>query len=430
MNICIIGVGYVGLATGLSLCIKGHRVKFYDSDRNKTLILNDGRVPFYEKGMEKALQKCIKRGSAIFTNNLKKALDEAAVIFICVNAPTLPRGKTDLTSIKSLFSNLNKLIKRKVTIAIKTTINPDDYLEVKKLLKNENFHLAVNPEFLREGSALKDSINPFRIVIGTDDENSKKDLENLYSNFNVSKIFTDPLSAIIIKYASNSFLAVKISFINEIANLCDKIGANIDDVATGIGLDPRIGKDFLRAGIGFGGSCLPKDSKNLASFSERAGAKTSIVQKTCEINEVQFLVTIDKLKKVLGNLKGKTIAVLGLAFKGGTDDLRDSVSLKIIKDLKKQEVIVKAHDYMAYEKAEKLLKDIFISGDIYLVVEDCDALIIATDWQEYKRIDWKRIRKAMHGTLIIDGRNVLEAKNINKLGFVYYGIGRNQGSSN
>lgn len=424
MNICIIGAGYVGLATGISFCIKGHRVEFYDSDRNKILILNDGRVPFYEKGMEEALQKCIKRGSAIFTDNLKKALKEAAVIFICVNAPTLPRGKTDLTSIKSLFSKLNKLIKRKVTIAIKTTINPDDYLEVKKLLKNENFHLAVNPEFLREGSALKDSLNPFRIVIGTYDESSKKDLENLYSNFDSPKIITDPLSAIMIKYASNSFLAVKISFINEIANLCDKIGANIDDVATGIGLDPRIGKDFLKAGIGFGGSCLPKDTRNLISFSKRAKANISIAEKVYEINDVQFLAAIDKLKEVLGNLKGKTIAVLGLAFKGGTDDLRDSVSLKIINYLKKHGVIVRAHDYMIYEKAGKLLKDVFISGDIYSVAEGCDALIIATDWQEYKRIDWAKIKNLTTGNLIIDGRNILNKKLLIKLGFIYSGIGR------
>lgn len=424
MNISIIGTGYVGLSTGIAFCLKGHKVKFYDINKNKIQSIIKGKIPFFEDGIEKLVKNCVKDGSANFTFKLEEALDKAEIIFICVDSPICSEGISDLTNLKEACIELREKSRREIIIVIKTTINPYDYMEIKELLNGNVFHIAVNPEFLREGSALKDSLNPYRIVVGTEDKIARKKLEKLYSSFESAKLFTDPLSAIMIKYASNSFLAVKISFINEIANLCDRIGANIDDVATGIGLDPRIGREFLNAGIGFGGSCLPKDSKNLVSFSKRAGAKTTIVQKAYEVNRGQFNIAINRLIESLKDVKGKNIGIFGLSFKGGTDDLRESVSLKIISHLRRQGALVKAHDYASCEKAKEVLKGVFISDDVYKVAKGCDALIIATDWLEYREIDWKRIKKMMNGRLVIDGRNILNADKMKKTGFIYKGIGR------
>jgi len=424
MNICIIGTGYVGLSTGIALCLKGYKVSFYDVDEGKIKSLKQGNAPFLEIGIEKSLRDCIKAGSASFTCDLSEALSKSEIIFVCVDAPTRPEGTTDLTNLKKVCSELKARIRKDAVIAIKTTINPYDYAELKRLLNRRAFHLAVTPEFLREGSALNDSLTPYRIVVGTEDEVAREKLEKLYSNFDSTKLFTDPVSAIMIKYASNSFLAVKVSYINEIANLCDRVGASIDDVAKGIGLDPRIGMEYLNAGIGFGGSCLPKDSKNLACFSKRAGAKTSIVERAFEVNRVQFLATVNKLTETLIDIKGKNIGVFGISFKGGTDDIRESVSLKIISYLRKKGAVIKAHDYAACENAKKILKGILISDDAYKVAEGCDALIIATDWREYDELDWKVVKKVMKGKLIIDGRNILDASKMKRIGFTYKGIGR------
>jgi UDPglucose 6-dehydrogenase len=329
-----------------------------------------------------------------------------------------------MENIKQAIYNIKKYFNYDIVIAVKSTINPDDFQFIKNELKSNNFHIVINPEFLREGNALNDALNPSRIVIGTEDNYAKNLLNEIYKDFNAPKIFTDPISAILIKYASNAFLATKISFINEIANLSDKLGGNIDDIALGIGLDPRIGKDFLKAGIGFGGSCLPKDTKNLVSFSKRAGANISIVEKAYKVNEVQYLVAIEKLKEVLGNLEGKIVSVFGLAFKGGTDDIRESISIKVIRELQKEGSIVKAHDYIAHKKAKTILKEIYLSDDVYSVAKDADALLITTDWKEYTKLDWERMKELMKGNLIIDGRNLLDSKLLKELGFVYEGIGR------
>jgi UDPglucose 6-dehydrogenase len=424
MKISIIGVGYVGLATGISLCLKGYTVSFYDSDQEKIKSFKRGKVPFAEEDIEEAIKECLSNKNAIFADNLKEVLENSDIIFLCIGTPILSKGESDLTNIKNVCIELRKLIKQEVVVNIKSTVNPGDYLEIKNLLNTKNIHLAVNPEFLREGSALQDALHPTRILVGTDDEYSKKILKELYSKFESPKIFTDPMSAIITKYASNSFLAVKISFINEIANICDIVGASIDDVSLGIGLDPRIGKDYLKAGIGYGGSCLPKDTKNLIRFAEKNSLSTNIVKATDIVNENQYKVVIKKLTKNLETLENKVISVLGLSFKGGTDDLRGSVSLKLVEELKKSGAVVKAHDYLSYEKAKKIIKYVFLSKDVYAVVKDADAVVIATDWKEYTKLDWEKIKELMKGNLIVDGRNLLDPKLFKELGFVYEGIGR------
>jgi len=424
MKISIIGVGYVGLATGISLCLKGYTVSFYDSDQEKIKSFKRGKVPFAEEDIEEAIKECLSNKNAIFADNLKEVLENSDIIFLCIGTPILSKGESDLTNIKNVCIELRKLIKQEVVVNIKSTVNPGDYLEIKNLLNTKNIHLAVNPEFLREGSALQDALHPTRILVGTDDEYSKKILKELYSKFESPKIFTDPMSAIITKYASNSFLAVKISFINEIANICDIVGASIDDVSLGIGLDPRIGKDYLKAGIGYGGSCLPKDIKNIIKYSEKIGISLDIIKAANYVNERQYKIVIEKLHKYLGSLNGKTIAIFGLSFKGGTDDLRGSISLRLIEDLKRKGALVKAHDYLSYEKAKKITKDVFISNDVYPVAKDSDTVVIATDWKEYLQIDWKKIKESMKGNLIVDGRNLLDPKLFKELGFVYEGIGR------
>jgi UDPglucose 6-dehydrogenase len=424
MNILIIGTGYVGLATGIALALKGKNVLFVDKNKDKIKQLMSGKLFFYEPELQSALEKALSNKGVRFSDTLDEINEKIDLIFICVGTPVLKSGKTNMENIKQAIYNIKKYFNYDIVIAVKSTINPDDFQFIKNELKSNNFHIVINPEFLREGNALNDALNPSRIVIGAEDNYAKNLLNEIYKDFNAPKIFTDPISAILIKYASNAFLATKISFINEIANLSDKLGGNIDDIALGIGLDPRIGKDFLKAGIGFGGSCLPKDTKNLVSFSKRAGANISIVEKAYKVNEVQYLVAIEKLKEVLGNLEGKTVSVFGLAFKGGTDDIRESISIKIIRELQKEGSIVKAHDYIAHKKAKTILKEIYLSDDVYSVAKDTDALLITTDWKEYKNIDWAKIRNLMRGNLIIDGRNILDKELLKRSGFIYKGIGR------
>jgi len=424
MNILIIGTGYVGLATGIALALKSNRVYFFDKDKEKIKQLGSRQLFFYEPDLQSALEKTTSNNRVYFFDMLDKVNEKVDVIFLCIGTPVLKNGKTDLKNIKQAVCDIKKYFGQDIVIAVKSTINPEVFEFIKGELKSNNFHIAVNPEFLREGNALEDSLNPSRIVIGTEDNYAKSLLNEIYKDFDAPKIFTDPISAILIKYASNAFLATKISFINEIANLSDKVGGDIDDIALGIGLDPRIGKDFLKAGIGFGGSCLPKDAKNMIHFSRSKNINLGIIKEAVLINNTQFPVVIEKLKENLGNLKGKVVAVLGLSFKGGTDDLRDSISIKLINELLREGAIVRAQDYLSYEKAKEIIKGVFISNDVYITAKGADAIVIATDWKEYPKVDWKKIRNLMKGNLIIDGRNILDRENLKNLGFTYKGIGR------
>lgn len=424
MKIAVIGTGYVGLSTGISLCIKGHSVKFFDSNKKKIDGYKNGKITFYEKGMEEALKASLKNKRASFTTSLEELLEDSEIVFICIGVKNLKDKSQDLEGLAELIEQIKKLLDNEKIIAIKSTINPLSYLEIKKSLNESKIHLAANPEFLREGYALQDALEPLRIVVGTEDKYSKEKFEKLYSVFDAPKIFTDPISALVIKYAANSFLGVKISYINEIANLCEKIGGNIDDVSLGLGLDPRIGRDFLKAGIGFGGSCLPKDIKNFIKFAELQKSPLTIIESAEKVNRAQYKSVIEKLEKHLSSLGGKTIAVFGLSFKAGTDDLRESLSLKIIQQLEKKGAIVRAQDFLSFESARTILKKATVSDDPYVVAENSNAIIITTEDKQYQNLDWKRIKKLMIGNVIIDGRNILDSEKLKKIGFIYEGIGR------
>lgn len=424
MKITIIGVGYVGLTFGLVLCKKGNEVYFYDNDKKKIDLLKNGVLPIKENGLDDILNQLYKKCS--FFSKPGDYIRDSDIIFICVGTPILEDGLIDTSYFKKVVNEISSYLSNRSVLVVKSTITPDHIIWCKNFLnKNFNFlNFAVNPEFLREGNALYDAENPSRIIIGVENEFSKEKLLSLYKDFNSPIIITDPISASIIKYASNSFLATKISFINEIANLCDILGADINDVAIGMGLDPRIGKNYLNAGIGYGGSCLPKDTKAFIRFFKDNGLKFNILESVNYVNENQYKIVIKKLEKYLGKLEGKNISIFGLAFKGGTDDVRESIALKIIKELINLKVNIKAHDYWAIDNAKKILPSISYFYDVYDASIDADAIVIATDWKEYKDINWEMIKKLMRGNLIIDGKNILNYSEVIKIGFIYEGIGR------
>ena len=422
MKITIVGVGYVGLPIGLVFYEKGSDVVFYDKDKEKIDMLRSGIPPIQEKGVKERLTKT----SVKVTSNVKEAFKDREIIFICVGTPSLESGEVDLSYLNESVREISIYANPDSIVVIKSTVPPEGYYLAKKILsqKFDEAHTVVNPEFLREGTAIRDAENPDRIVIGVEDDFSKQKMLKLYKDFDSPILITDPITASVIKYASNSFLATKLSFINEIANLCDRVGANIDDLAKGMGLDPRIGDKYLKSGIGFGGSCLPKDTRAFINIFKKQGIKFQILESVVAVNNKQYRVVFEKLKKYFSSLKDLVVTVLGLSFKPGTDDIRESVSLKIIDDLLKGGAVVRAHDFMAIENAKKILPNVNYFENVYESVLNVDAIIIATDWKEYRELDWRLIRERMRGDVIIDGRNLLDASYIKKLGFKYEGIGR------
>jgi len=365
-----------------------------------------------------------------FLRNIWRITD---IVFIAVGTPSKENGEPDLSFIEAVGKEIAPYIKEEQIIVIKSTVPPGTYLKLKEIISSERkklklkeigINIAVNPEFLREGYALYDTLHPERIVIGVETDYAKDKLLKLYSSFDVPKVVTDPVSAMLIKYASNSFLATKISFINEIAQTCERMGGDVNDVSKGMGLDSRIGNKFLRAGIGYGGSCFPKDTNGLLWIAREAGYDFKIVKSVIEVNEKQYKMVIDKLRKHLGKLNGKTIGVLGLAFKENTDDIRESVSIKIIKELLNEGVELKAHDPQAINNARKVFGNVAYFEDPYKMVKGIDAIIIATEWPEYKELDWGRVKDLMKGTLIVEGRNLLDPEEMKKYGFTYKSIGR------
>ena len=358
---------------------------------------------------------------------------ETDIIFVTVGTPSKTNGEPDLSYIEAVAKEIAPYIRKNHVIVIKSTAPPEAYFKLRDIIIKErrrlllpkvDFYITVNPEFLREGHALDDFLHPKRIVIGAESEYAKEKLIELYSALGAPIIVTDPVSAIFIKYASNAFLATKISFINEIAQLCERLGANVDDVAKGMGMDPRIGSKFLKPGIGYGGSCFPKDTKGILWMARKTGYDFKIVKSAIEVNEQQYKIVIAKLKKHLGELEWKTIGVLGLAFKKDTDDIRESISIRIIKDLLDYKVRIRAHDPMAVKNAKRVLNKVAYFRDPYKMMNNVDAVVIATEWPEYKKINWYKVKSLMKGNLIIDGRNLLNPAEMMGYGFVYEGIGR------
>lgn len=429
MKIAVIGSGYVGLVTGACFAELGNEVICVDIDEEKISKLNNNLVPIYEPGLEELVARNKEKGRLRFTTELKKAVKESEIIFICVGTPPKQNGEADLSHVEDVARAIAEVMDSYKIIVEKSTVPVETGEKVTKSIRAYNIHkvdfdVVSNPEFLREGSAVNDFMQPDRIVIGAESEKAKKIMEKLYSPLKAPIIFTDIKSAEIIKHASNSFLATKISFINAIANICESAGADVEKVAEGMGYDKRIGRAFLNAGIGYGGFCFPKDAEAFIRIAEKLGYDFKLLKETQEINSRQRKNFIKKIEKALWIVKGKTIGILGLSFKPNTDDMRFAPSIDIITELQKEGASIKAYDPKSMEKAKQMINGIEYCSNPYGAAKDADALLILTEWNEFKEMDLKRIKSLMKHPLIIDGRNIYNPEEIKKEGIAYISIGR------
>jgi UDPglucose 6-dehydrogenase len=440
MNIAIIGAGYVGLVTGVCFAHIGHNVICVDNNKEKIKRLKAGHVPIYEPGLEEILKDCVKKKRIRFTDSIKEASKKSSVIFIAVGTPSKANGDADLSYVEIVAREIAgvmdsyKLIVEKSTVPAETgkkiarTIKlnlPRKYKQGQKTLLD--FDVASNPEFLREGSAVHDFMNPDRIVIGVESKKAENLLREIYKPLKAKIVVTNINSAEMIKHASNSFLATKISFINAVSQICSCVGADVLKVAEGMGFDKRIGRQFLDAGIGYGGSCFPKDVDAFIRLSEKSGYDFKLLREVRNINEHQKQSFVKLIEEKLWNLHGKTIGVLGLAFKANTDDMRSAASLDIINALQKEGAKIRAYDPKAMENAKKILKGVTYCADPYSVAKGCDCLLLLTEWEEeFSKLNMPKIAQSMRQAVIFDGRNFYDPLDMEKAGFEYFGIGRGQ----
>ena len=432
MQVSIIGAGYVGLVTGACLADLGHEVMIMDIDRERIEKLEKGIIPIHEPGLDRLIQKNSLEGRLLFTTDLIEAVEHSVLSFICVWTPPQPDGRADLSAVRKVGRDLGAIFAKKKTqspiVAIKSTVPVGTGREVGKIIaKFFKGKLAIvsNPEFLREGQAVADMMHPDRIVIGGEDEAAVKKVMELFAGIRSEIIITDLPTAEMIKYAANAFLATKISFINEVANVCERVGADVDMVAAGIGSDSRIGPSFLRAGLGYGGSCFPKDVRALQQFANKGGYDFKLLKSVIEVNEQQRGLIIKKLVKHLKNLPGKQVMVLGLAFKSNTDDIRESAAIDVVSRLIKHGVKIRVFDPAALLNARKILGDtVEYLSHPQGGAAGLDAVVIATEWPEFRELDWPAIQNAMRKPFIIDGRNLLNAPAMRAMGFIYEGVGR------
>ncbi len=429
MKIGIIGSGYVGLVTGACLAHLGHKVTCVDHDKLKIRTLKKGKIPFYEPGLMEMVLKNVAAKRLSFTAEISRIVNRCEVLFICVHTPPKPDGGADLSFVekvaKQIATHLRKycLIVEKSTVPVETGERVQQ--TIKRLIKRDvHFDVASNPEFLREGSAIHDFLQPDRIVIGVSSERAEKIFRTLYSPLKAPMIVTDIKSAELIKHASNSFLATKISFTNAVSRICDAVGADIEKVTLGMGLDPRIGKQFLKAGVGFGGSCFPKDVSAFLHISEKLGARFELLADVLRINDAQAKYFVEKIKNSMKTLRGKTIGVLGLAFKPDTDDMRSAPSVPIIQMLQKEGVRVKAYDPQAAEKAAAMLQNVNYVATPYGVAHGAHAIVVLTEWSEFLNLDWELLKKSMKDRFFFDGRNMFSPEEMKNHGFHYFSIGR------
>ncbi|QCT03054.1 UDP-glucose 6-dehydrogenase (UDP-Glc dehydrogenase) [Paenibacillus algicola] len=430
MNLTFIGTGYVGLVSGVCFSEIGNQVTCVDSNQDKIKQLNRGHVPIYEPGLKELIQKNQSQGRLKFTSRLSEAVQEADIIFICVGTPPLASGEADLTYIKqaaqdiALEMNGYKIIVTKSTVPVGTN---DLISSIMQQLSQHPFDVVSTPEFLREGTAVQDTLHPDRVIIGTEDERVAAKMAELHRPLSSNIMITDIRSAEMIKYASNAFLATKISFINEIANICEKVGADVTEVAAGMGQDRRIGSSFLQAGIGYGGSCFPKDTDALIQIAGNVDYEFKLLKSVVEVNKDQRFNVIAKLKHCLGDLKDKQIGIWGLAFKPNTDDVRETPAMEIMEELLQEGAIVKAYDPIAADNFRKSFRheDLVIwSPDAKAAAAECDALCLLTDWAEFQDQDLKELQQLMKQPILIDGRNVYSREQVSQTDFQYYSIGR------
>ncbi|MBW4517709.1 MAG: UDP-glucose/GDP-mannose dehydrogenase family protein [Timaviella obliquedivisa GSE-PSE-MK23-08B] len=455
MKVCVVGTGYVGLVTGACLAYAGHHVICVDNNKAKVTLMQSGKLPIYEPGLLEIIQASVQAGRLEFTSDLGTSVARSNVVFIAVGTPPLPTGESDTRYVEAVAQGIGahltsgyKVIVNKSTVPIGSgnwvqRIIIDAVVERSDLV-TANFDVVSNPEFLREGSAIYDTFNPDRIVLGSDSERAIRHMQELYApiinrqfaedaNLDpVPVVVTDLSSAEMIKYAANAFLATKISFINEIANICDRVGADVTQVAQGIGLDSRIGSKFLQSGIGWGGSCFPKDVAALIHTAKDYGYEAQLLQAAVSANQRQRLLAVEKLQHVLGILKGKTIGLLGLTFKPDTDDIRDTPALDLAAYLNRLGAKVKAYDPMYVKEMyveethsfHAIPDSVILSATPEQLAEGCDAIVLVTDWKQFRKLNYALLSERMNTAIMIDGRNYLDPATLAAAGFYYVGIGR------
>jgi UDPglucose 6-dehydrogenase len=435
MNICVVGSGYVGLVTGACLADFGMNVVGVDKDHAKVEALSRGKVPIYEPGLETLVQKNMAEGRLRFTTDLAPAIEEAAAIFIAVGTPPKSDGSADLTFIREVAASIAQHLNGYKIIVTKSTVPIGTGQMIESIVREgagsrHKFAVVSNPEFLREGSAIEDFMQPDRVVIGTRDPRAAELMKDVYSPLaaaDVPFIVTDVETAELIKYASNGFLATKISFINEVAQICEAWGANVEVVSKGMGLDNRIGSKFLSAGPGFGGSCFPKDTRAAAQIARDQGLKFRIIEAVLEVNEVTQKRMITKIEDALGDVAGKTLAVLGLSFKPNTDDIRESPALPIVQGLLDRGATVRAFDPEAMAACRPLFPTLVYCDNAYETAEGADALVIITEWNQFRKLELDRLHQLLRQPLVIDLRNLYDPEKMAAAGFHYVSIGRPEG---
>ncbi len=428
-SICVIGSGYVGLVTGTCFADLGNRVVTVDIDETKIENLKKGILPIYEPGLSELVERNVKAGRLSFTTSYEEGLQGAKYVFICVGTPEGVDGEADLKYVRSAAQTIAKAMDHPLIIINKSTVPVGTGDWVTEIVRKAqptpiDFSVVSCPEFLREGAAIADFLNPDRAVFGSTNREAAEAVAELYEPLNATTVITDLRTAEMIKYASNAFLATRISFINEISIICERLGADVEEVARGMGIDKRIGPHFLKAGVGYGGSCFPKDVKALAYMAQTHGMHPQLLNAVMEINDFQRKHIILKLRDMLDGVEGKTVGLLGLAFKENTDDVRESPSLTVARYLLNQGATVKAYDPVAMENAGKEVRGIQLCGDPYEVAEGADALAILTPWNEFKQLDMARVLKSMKQPILVDGRNMYAPEDMRELGFVYRGVGR------
>lgn len=436
MKTVIVGTGYVGLVTGTCFAEMGIEVVCVDIDKKKIDNLKKGISPIYEPGLDEMIERNVEKKRLSFSTSLKDSLKDASVVFSAVGTPSDEDGSADLQYVLNVAKEVGETIEEYCLIVTKSTVPVGTAQKVKRAIqdeldkrgKNIDFDIASNPEFLKEGNAIKDFMFPDRIVVGVESARAKELMDKLYKPFTLNGhniIYMDVPSAEMTKYAANAMLAVRISFMNEIANLCEKVGANVTMVRKGIGSDPRIGSKFLYSGIGYGGSCFPKDVKALYKTGLENNVELKVIRAAEERNNEQKLVLFHKLKRIYPSLKDKTIAIWGLSFKPETDDMREAPSLYILEALSKEGCKIKAYDPIAMEETKRRLPNINIDycNDPYEALEGADALLLLTEWKEFRLPSWKRAKELMKGLVLLDGRNIYDGDELRELGFYYEGIG-------
>jgi len=432
MRIAIFGAGYVGLVTGTCFADLGNQVICVDIDKDKIKALNKGKMPFYEPGLKELVLRNNKEKRLVFSTNAKQAIEKSEVIFICVGTPQKHTGEANLEFVFSVAKSIGTYMNSYKVVVTKSTVPVGTAEKVERIIRDNQkqevpFDVVSNPEFLREGAAVKDFQNPDRVIIGTNSERAKLIMHELYKavvRVNSPFMVTDTKTSEIIKYAANAMLATRISFMNELSYLCESTGANIKDVARGIGLDKRIGSRFLQAGAGYGGSCFPKDVRALAQTLEQHSHPSNILRAVDYVNERQKKSIVPKLKKFLPNLENRRIAVWGLSFKPRTNDMRDAPSIMIIEQLKNEYAEVYAYDPEAIPEAKHFLKGINFIDDAYQAIKGADALIIVTEWDQFREPDFELMKKLMRKKIIVDCRNIYNPDTVRAYGFKYVGVGR------